>query len=119
MLTVLGVIVVILVVSWQLFPRLTAAQSMVNDLNPAFTVDRVKGDRGGIEMVSAATTTADAMMYSDAAAAEVPKLIDFIAQQTGRSKDDVQAMLRQGLPAYQWVPDLVAAIRTSAPKYPS
>ncbi len=96
--TVLGVIVVILVVSWQLFPRLTAAQSMVNDLNPAFTVDRVKGDRGGIEMVSAATTTADAMMYSDAAAAEVPKLIDFIAQQTGRSKDDVQAMLNKDYP---------------------
>lgn len=96
--TMLGVIVVILVVSWQLFPRLTAAQSMVNDLNPAFTVDRVKGDRGGIEMVSAATTTADAMMYSDAAAAEVPKLTDFIAQQTGRSKDDVQAMLNKDYP---------------------
>ena len=96
--TVLGVIVVILVVSWQLFPRLTAAQSMVDDLNPAFTVDRVKGDRGGIEMVSAATNTVDAMMYSDAAVAEVPKLIDFIAQQTGRSSDDVQAMLRQDYP---------------------
>ncbi len=96
--TVLGVIVVILVVSWQLFPRLTAAQSMVEDLNPAFTVDRVKGDRGGIEMVSAATNAADAMMYSDGAAAEVPKLIDFIAEQTGRSTDDVQAMLRKDYP---------------------
>ena len=95
---VLGVIVVILVVSWQLFPRLTAAQSMVDDLNPAFTVDRVKGDRGGIEMVSAATNAADAMMYSDGAAAEVPKLIDFIAAQTGRSKDDVQAMLNKDYP---------------------
>ena len=96
--TVLGVIVVILVVSWQLFPRLTAAQSMVEDLNPAFTVDRVKGDRGGIEMVSAATNAADAMMYPDAAAAEVPKLTDFIAQQTGRSRDDVQAMLSKDYP---------------------
>ena len=96
--TVLGVIVVILVVSWQLFPRLIAAQSMVDDLNPAFTVDRVKGDRGGIEMVSAATDTVDAMMYSDGSAAEVPKLIDFIAQQTGRSRDDVQAILRKDYP---------------------
>jgi hypothetical protein len=96
--TVLGVIVVILVVSWQLFPRLTAAQSMVDDLNPAFTVDRVNGDRGGIEMVSAATNVGDVMMYPDAAAAEVPKLIDFIAQQTGRSRDDVQAMLRNDYP---------------------
>ncbi len=96
--TLVGVIVVILVVSWQLFPRLGAAQSLVDDLNPAFTVDRVTGDRGGIEMVSAATDTADAMMYSDGAAAEVPKLIDFIAQQTGRFKDDVQAMLRKDYP---------------------
>lgn len=94
----LGVIVVILVVSWQLFPRLNAAQSLVDDLNPAFPVDRVKGDRGGIEMVSAATNVGDAMMYSDAAAAEVPKLIDFIAEQTGRSTDDVQTMLRTQYP---------------------
>jgi hypothetical protein len=95
--TALGVIVVILVVSWQLFPRLTAAQALVDDLNPAFTVDRVKGDRGGIEMVSAATNTADALMYSDGAA-EVPKLIDFISQQTERSRDDVQAMLKKDYP---------------------
>lgn len=96
---VLGVIVVILVVSWQLFQRLNAAQSMVDDLNPAFTVDRVKGDRGGIEMVSAATNTGDAMMYPDAAAAEVPQLIDFIAAQTGRSRDDSRAMLKKDYPA--------------------
>lgn len=96
--TVLGVIVVILVVSWQLFPRLTAAQSMVDDLNPAFTVGRVTGDRGGIEMVSAATNTGDAMMHADGAAAEVPKLIDFIATQTHRSPADTQAWLHQNYP---------------------
>jgi hypothetical protein len=96
--TAVGVIVVVLVVSWQLFPRLTAAQSMVAALNPAFTVDRVKGGRGGIEMVSAATNTVDPMMQSDGAAAEMPKLIDFIAQQTGHSKDSVQALLRTDFP---------------------
>lgn len=96
--TVLGIIVVILVVWWQLFPRLTAAQSLVDDLSPAFTVDRVTGDRGGIEMVSAATNVGDAMMYPDAAAAELPRLMDFIAEQTGRSRDDAQAMLRRDYP---------------------
>lgn len=96
--TVLGVIVVILVVWWQLFPRLTAAQGMVDDLNPAFPADRVTGDRGGIEMVSAATNTGDAMMYWDGAAAEMPKLIDFIGQQTGRSSETVAAMLRKDYP---------------------
>lgn len=97
--TLVGVIVVILVVSWQLFPRLGAAQSMVDDLNPAFTVDRVTGDRGGIEMVSAATDTGDAMMHPDGAAAELPKLIDLIAQRTATSRDDAQALLRNDFPA--------------------
>lgn len=96
--TVLGVIVVILVVWWQLFPRLTAAQTMVDDLNPAFPVDRVEGDRGGINMVSAATDTGDAMMHPDGAAAEVPKLVDFIAQQTRQPSQDVQAMMARTYP---------------------
>lgn len=97
--TLVGVIVIILVVSWQLFPRLTAAQALVEDLTPAFTVDRIKGDRGGIEMVSAATNAADAMMYSDGAAAEYPRLIDFVGQQTGRSRAEAQALMRQDFPA--------------------
>ena len=97
--TLVGVIVVILVVSWQLFPRLTAAQTMIEDLNPAFTIDRVTGDRGGIEMVSAATNAADAMMHPDGAAGEYPKLIDFIAQRTGRSRDDAQALMKTDFPA--------------------
>lgn len=94
----LGVIVVVLVVSWQLFPRLTAAQSMVDDLSPAFTVERVSGDRGGIEMVSAATDTVDTMMYPSGAAAEVPQLIDFVARQTHRSAEDTRALLKSEYP---------------------
>jgi hypothetical protein len=94
----LGVIVVILVVSWQLFPRLFAAQAMVDDLNPAFPPDRVKGDRGGIEMVSAAVDLGDAAMYPGRAELEWPKLIDFIAQQTGRSTADTKVMLHKDYP---------------------
>jgi hypothetical protein len=96
--TALGAIFVILVVWWQLFPRLFGAQGLVDDLNPAFTIDRVKGDRGGIEMVSAATNVVDAMMHQGDAAAEVPHLIDFIAQQTGRSRADTEAMLSKDFP---------------------
>ena len=97
--TALGVIVVILVVSWQLFPRLTAAQTLVDDLTPAFTVDRVKGDRGGIEIVAAATNAADSMMHDDGAAAELPKLVDFVAAKTGRSREGAEALMRQDFPA--------------------
>ncbi|WP_233209545.1 hypothetical protein [Mycobacterium sp. ENV421] len=97
--TLVGVIVIILVVSWQLFPRLTGAQAMVDDLTPAFTVDRVKGDRGGIEMVSAATNAADAMMHPHGAAAEYPELINMVAQRTGRSRQEAQALMRNDFPA--------------------
>ncbi|TQR84357.1 hypothetical protein D8S82_22530 [Mycobacterium hodleri] len=97
--TLVGVIVIILVVSWQLFARLGAAQSMVDDLSPAFTVDRVDGARGGIDMVSAATDTGDPMMHPDGAAAEVPKLVDFIAVRTGSSPEAAQRLLAQGFPA--------------------
>ncbi|WP_396932289.1 hypothetical protein [Mycolicibacterium sp.] len=94
-----GVIVLILVISWQLFPRLFAAQGLVDDLNPAFTIERVTGDRGGIEMVSAATDTGDAMMHPDGAAAELPKLVDLIAQRTGRTNADAETLLRTDFPA--------------------
>ncbi|WP_240163710.1 hypothetical protein [Mycolicibacterium sphagni] len=96
--TLVGVIVVILVVSWQLFPRLTAAQTLVDDLTPAFTPDRVIGDRAGIQMVSVATNSADSIMYPDDAAGEMPKLVGSIAQRSGRSEADVQAMLRKDFP---------------------
>ncbi len=95
--TVLGVIVVILVVSWQLFPRLTSAQGMVDDLNPAFTVDRVNGTRGGIEVVKAATNTA-ANMMPDMANAELPRLYDFIAQRTGKTHAEGEALMRSVAP---------------------
>ncbi|BDX33761.1 hypothetical protein TUM20985_43080 [Mycobacterium antarcticum] len=97
--TLVGIIVIVLVVSWQLFPRLGAAQSMVDDLSPAFTVDRVKGDRGGIEIVSAATNAVDAMMSADGAKAELPKMIDLVAATTGRSREDAQALMRNDFPA--------------------
>lgn len=95
---VVGVVVVILVVSWQLFPRLFAAQHLIDDLKPAFTVDRVKGDRAGIQMVSDATDAADPMMHPDGAAAEVPNLIDFIGARTGQSRQEVEAMLGRDYP---------------------
>jgi hypothetical protein len=101
--TLLGVIVMILVVSWQLFPRLDAAQSLVDDLNPAFTVDRVKGDRAGVEIVSAATNVGDAMVHADGAAAEVPRFIDFIAEQTGRSREATEATLKRDHPYFNGV----------------
>jgi hypothetical protein len=97
--TLVGVIVIILVVWWQLFQRLNAAQSMVDDLSPAFTVERVHGDRGAIEMISAAADTGDAMMHPDGAAAEYPKLLDFVAQRAGLSRADAEALMRKDYPA--------------------
>lgn len=96
--TLVGVIVVILVVSWQLFPRLTGAQNLVDDLSPAFTVDRVEGARGGLELVSAATDATDPLIQRDAVAAEMPKLVDLVAQRTGRSDEEAMALLKKDFP---------------------
>jgi hypothetical protein len=106
--TLVGVIVVILVVSWQLFPRLTAAQTMVEDLTPAFTADRVTGARGGVELVSAAVDAVDPMVKADGVAAEMPELIDVVAQRTGVSDEDALALLRKDFPH-------ITGLLTSAP----
>ncbi|AEV73551.1 hypothetical protein MycrhN_3009 [Mycolicibacterium rhodesiae NBB3] len=106
--TLVGVIVVILVVSWQLFPRLTAAQTMVEDLNPAFTVERVDGARGGLELVSAAVDAVNPMVKADGVAAEMPKLIDLVAQRTGLSDEEALALLRKDYPH-------ITGLLTSAP----
>jgi hypothetical protein len=115
--TLVGVIVVILVVSWQLFPRLTAAQTVLDDLNPAFNAGRVAGDRGGVEMVSVATNIADALMHKDGTAAEMPKLIRAVAQKTGRSEADVQAQLRKDYPhIYGLLNETLSEVGTEVPK---
>ncbi|HEV7756860.1 MAG TPA: hypothetical protein VGO94_13480 [Mycobacteriales bacterium] len=79
-----GVVVVVLVLGLSLFPRLNAAQGVLDDGRAAFTSQRVAGDRAAIDMVGNAVTLTD-QIASDrgGASAEVPKLVAFVSQKTG------------------------------------
>ena len=94
-----GVVVVALVLALNLIPRLSNGQKLINALNPAFAVPRVKGDRAGIRMVSTIVESENPIMTaSGGAAAEVPKLIDFVAAKTHLSRSAVLDALATHFP---------------------
>ncbi len=96
---VVGVGVVALVLGISLVPRVGNGQSLLDALRPAFAAERVNGDRAGITMVSAIADTEDPIMTPEGgAAAEVPKLIAFVSQQTGLSQAEVVAALQKSFP---------------------
>lgn len=96
---VVGVVVVALVLVLALVPRTGNGQKLLSGLQPAFTAQRVHGDRVGINMVSTIVNTEDPIMTpSGGAAAEVPKLIAFVAGKTGLPATKVLALLQKNFP---------------------
>ena len=96
---VVGVGVVALVLVLSLIPRVSNGQELLDALRPANVAARVQGDRDGITMVSAIVDTEDPIMTAEGgAAAEVPKLIAFVSQQTGLSQAEVVAALQENFP---------------------
>jgi hypothetical protein len=96
---IVGVVVVGLVLAIALIPRVNHGQKLLDGLAPAFTSQRVHGDRTGIDMISAIVNTEDPIMTpSGGAAAEVPKLIAFVAKETGLSEAEVVAALQENFP---------------------
>jgi hypothetical protein len=94
-----GVGVVVLVLAVSLVPRVSDGQKLLDALRPANDPTRVKGDRAGIEMVSAIADTEDPIMTAQGGgAAEVPKLIAFVSDQTGLSQADVVGALQKNFP---------------------
>jgi hypothetical protein len=96
---VVGAVVVALVVGLSLFPRLGAAQEILDEGRPAFTEERVTGDRTAIDMVVTALTTTDQIAAENGGAArEVPQLIAFVSAQTGLSRAAVLQALQTNFP---------------------
>jgi hypothetical protein len=96
---VVGVVVVALVLAISLIPRTSHGQKLLDGLKPAFTAQRVHGDRAGINMVSAIVNTEDPIMTpSGGAAAEVPKLVAFVSGKTGLTPAAVLAALQKNFP---------------------
>jgi len=94
-----GVGVVALVLVTSLVPRVSDGQELLDALRPANVAERVQGDRDGITMVSAIVDAEDPIMTAEGGgAAEVPKLIAFVSQQTGLSQAEVLAALQENFP---------------------
>ncbi len=107
-----GIVVAALVFILGLFPRLNSAEELLNGLQPAFTPDRVAGDRAGIAIVSDITDLADPIATdSGTAAPEVPKLIAFVSEKSGLPQPAVQAALAQNFPRLN---NLLASLPLSA-----
>jgi hypothetical protein len=96
---VVGVVVVVLVLALSLIPRTSNGQKLLSGLKPAFSTQRVHGDRAGVTMVSAIVNTEDPIMTpSGGAAGEVPKLVAFVAGKTGLTPAQVLAALQKNFP---------------------
>jgi hypothetical protein len=96
---VVGVLVVAVVLGLNLIPRLSDGQKVLNAARPAFVPARVAGARAGINLISSDVDTADPIMNPQGgAAAEVPKLVAFVSQQTGLSQAEVVAALQKNFP---------------------
>jgi hypothetical protein len=94
-----GVIVVAIVLGLGLISRLNDGQKVLNAAKPAFTAQRVAGDRAGINFVSTDVDMADPIATPQGgAAAEVPKLVGFVSQKTGLSDAQVLGALQKNFP---------------------
>lgn len=95
---VVGLLVVMVVLGLQLFPRLNSAQDLIDDVRPALTADRVAGDEAGIAMVSTAVNMLDPAMYPGDGDVEWAKLIALLAERTDRSDADARDRLVRAFP---------------------
>ena len=94
-----GVFVVAVVAGVSLIPRLNAANRVIDHGNPVFAKERVVGDRAGITIIShAADTLTPIVTAKGGAAAEVPKLVAFVANKTGLSQKAVLTALTKNFP---------------------
>jgi hypothetical protein len=94
-----GAIVIYLLPTLGLFGRLSAGQEVLDGARPAFTEERVTGARVGIDGISTAVNAFDPVMTEEGgAAAEVPQLVAFVAEETGLTEAEVLEALGTSFP---------------------
>ena len=94
-----GVVIVLIVVALQYWPRLGAAQDTVDDFKPAFEAQRVDGTVAGIDMVGQTVRFGDPIATRKGGAVqEVPRLIAFVAGETGQRESQVLRAVRRVAP---------------------
>lgn len=94
-----GVFLVVLVVGGQLSPRLGGGQELVDDYEPVFAQERVRGVTTAYDSVHEAIELGDPIMTTRGGAVrETPGLYRFIADRTGRRAGDVRRTLSRRVP---------------------
>lgn len=94
-----GVLLLVVVLGGQYFPRLSGGQRTITDFEPVFSQERVRATANG------ADTIHDVVLFGDplvtrlgGASREAPRLYRFIAGRTGRKADDVRRVLSRRAP---------------------
>jgi hypothetical protein len=96
---VVGILVVAVVLSLNLIPRLTDGQKVLNAAKPAFTQQRIEGDVGGINIISQLVDTSKGIVtHSGGGAAEVPTVVAYVAHQQHISDAAALALLQKRFP---------------------
>jgi hypothetical protein len=96
---VAGVIVLAVVSGLDLFSRLDAGQRVLDGARPAFTEERVVGDRPAINMIGSVADTLDPIVDAEGGAAgEVGPLVELVAGATGLPAGDVLVALEENFP---------------------
>ena len=94
-----GVLLIALTFALQLFPRMSAAEDVVDRLRPAFDEQRVEGLRAGVDMLHQAVLFGDPIATRrDGGFAEARRLVTFVSQRTNVSPARVRADLRRRAP---------------------
>lgn len=96
---VAGVVVLAIVWGLSLTTRLGAGQDVLDGARPAFTEERVVGDRVGITMIGNVSDMVDPIIDAQGGAAgEVGTLVELVAGATGLSAADVLAAIKANFP---------------------
>ncbi len=96
---VAGLVVLAIVSGLELFSRLDAGQRVLDGARPAFTDDRVEGNRPAITMIGSVTDTLDPIVDAEGGAAgEVGPLVGLVAGATGLPETDVLAAIEANFP---------------------
>ena len=94
-----GVLLTLVVVAAQYFPRLSGAQAVIVAFEPVFEEQRVAGLATGAETIRDAIAFGTPIMTpAGGAADEAPRLYRLVAQRTGRRTEDVRRALRRRAP---------------------
>jgi len=95
----IGVLIVLLVVALQYFPRLDGADKLVSELGPAFEEQRVTGLRAGTDLIVQTVRFGDPIATPEGGAAdEYPRLLAFVSERSGLSRRQVRGRLQDAAP---------------------